>query len=207
MGVKDNWIKGALAEELDALSLDMAGVSDKIGETTDAAADAPTSLFSGIKRILQWFTGTWTAARAAKVDTIDTNVKTVKTDVAEVASNVNAIAINGSPRSYGNTNMYTVLDQTTKATSTKTQIISCPGEGVVFFELVPTSSIDLINLEFEIDGEKRTINGSAFSSSGFGGGFCAQFEFSNNFSVSVVRTGNANTDISFRYKRVAQYKL
>lgn len=35
MGVKDIWAKGALAEELDALSLDMAGVSDKIGKSND----------------------------------------------------------------------------------------------------------------------------------------------------------------------------
>ena len=35
MGVKDIWAKGALAEELDALSLNMAGVSDKIGKSND----------------------------------------------------------------------------------------------------------------------------------------------------------------------------
>lgn len=35
MGVKDIWAKGALAEELDALSLDVTGVSDKIGESND----------------------------------------------------------------------------------------------------------------------------------------------------------------------------
>lgn len=90
MGVKDIWAKGALAEELDMLSLDMGGVSGKIGETTDAAADAPTSLFSGIKRILQWFTSTWTAARAAKVDTIETNMTSMKTDVTLMNAAVNS---------------------------------------------------------------------------------------------------------------------
>ena len=94
MGVRDNWAKGVLAEELDALSLDMAGVSGKIGETTDVAADAPTSLFSGIKRILQWFTSTWTAARAAKVDAIDTNVSSVKSTVSTINSNVSYIYSN-----------------------------------------------------------------------------------------------------------------
>lgn len=36
MGVKENWTKAALEKELDALSLEMSGVSDKIGNATDA---------------------------------------------------------------------------------------------------------------------------------------------------------------------------
>ena len=35
MGVKDIWAKGALAKGLDALSLEMGGVSDKIGQSND----------------------------------------------------------------------------------------------------------------------------------------------------------------------------
>ena len=35
MGVKDIWSKGALEKELETLSLDMAGVSDKIGKSND----------------------------------------------------------------------------------------------------------------------------------------------------------------------------
>lgn len=53
MGVKDIWSKGALAEELDALSLDMAGVSDKIGETTDTGGtDSSGSLMAKANTLL-----------------------------------------------------------------------------------------------------------------------------------------------------------
>ncbi len=40
MGVKENWTKAALEKELDALSLEMNGVSDKIGTSLDTANDA-----------------------------------------------------------------------------------------------------------------------------------------------------------------------
>lgn len=53
MGVKDIWAKGALAEELDALSLNMAGVSDKIGETTETGGtDSSGSLMAKANAIL-----------------------------------------------------------------------------------------------------------------------------------------------------------
>ena len=75
-----------------ALSSEMTGVSDKIGDATDTAADAPTSLFAGIKRILQWFGNTWTEVRAAKVDSIDTSVKEVSDSVNDMASKITSMS-------------------------------------------------------------------------------------------------------------------
>lgn len=55
MGVKDIWSKGALAEELDALSLDMAGVSDKIGESNDTGGTVKDgSLMAKLNAILRY---------------------------------------------------------------------------------------------------------------------------------------------------------
>ncbi|MEA5085593.1 MAG: hypothetical protein VB018_15845 [Lachnospiraceae bacterium] len=48
-------------------------VNTKVGTYSDTASNTPTTLFAGIKGLIAWFTGTWTAARAAKVDTVDTN--------------------------------------------------------------------------------------------------------------------------------------
>ena len=70
MGVKDIWSKGALAEELDALSLDMAGVSDKIGQSDDTG-------------------GTNTSGSAfAKLNAISDNVDSVQSGVDGINDNV-----------------------------------------------------------------------------------------------------------------------
>lgn len=45
-------------------------VNSKVGTASDAASSNPTTLFAGIKGLIAWFTGTWTAARAAKIDTV-----------------------------------------------------------------------------------------------------------------------------------------
>lgn len=46
-------------------------VNTKVGTSSDTASSTPTTLFAGIKGLIAWFTGTWTAARAVKLDTID----------------------------------------------------------------------------------------------------------------------------------------
>ena len=61
-------------------------VNTKVGTSSDTASSTPTTLFAGIKGLIAWFTGTWTAARAAKVDTIDTNVDTISTNTAYSAT-------------------------------------------------------------------------------------------------------------------------
>lgn len=51
-------------------------VNDKVGTGSDAASSAPTTLFAGIKHLISTLTNhvaNWTAARAAKIDSIDTN--------------------------------------------------------------------------------------------------------------------------------------
>lgn len=91
-GALNKWSKAAREADLTALSSEMTGVSDKIGDATDTAADAPTSLFAGIKRILQWFGNTWTEVRAAKVDLIDTSVKEVSDSVNDMASKITSMS-------------------------------------------------------------------------------------------------------------------
>lgn len=46
-------------------------VNTKVGTSSDTASSTPTTLFAGIKGLIAWFTETWTAARAVKLDTID----------------------------------------------------------------------------------------------------------------------------------------
>jgi|GEM_PF-5595959 hypothetical protein len=48
-------------------------VNTKVGTSSDTASSTPTTVFAGIKGLIAWFTGTWTAARAGYVDTINTN--------------------------------------------------------------------------------------------------------------------------------------
>ena len=54
-------------------------VNTKVGTSGDTASNTPTTLFAGIKGLIAWFTGTWTAARAGYVDTINTNTSTNNT--------------------------------------------------------------------------------------------------------------------------------
>lgn len=193
MGVRDIWAKGALAEELDALSLDMAGVSDKIGDTTDTAADAPTSLFSGIKRILQWFTGTWTAARAAKVDVIDTNVTAVKTAVDGVQTDVgemlNAVSgynswisnrSNSSMAPPSGVNWLNIVNKTGR------------GKGHVFF----TASSGL-KIKINIDGFERTVKSDLFPTDA--NGSLIDVEYMKKLNIDIQATGSSQTSIAFSY--------
>lgn len=51
-------------------------VNNKIGTASDGEASTPTTLFAGIKKLLSLLSDhitNWTAARAAKIDSIDTN--------------------------------------------------------------------------------------------------------------------------------------
>ena len=48
-------------------------VNTKVGTSSDTASSTPTTLFAGIKGLIAWFTGVWTAARAGYIDTINTN--------------------------------------------------------------------------------------------------------------------------------------
>lgn len=54
-------------------------VNAKVGASSDTASSTPTTLFAGIKGLIAWFTGTWTAVRASYVDTINTNTATNNT--------------------------------------------------------------------------------------------------------------------------------
>ena len=54
-------------------------VNTKVGTSGDTASSTPTTLFAGIKGLIAWFTGTWTAVRAGYVDTINTNTATNNT--------------------------------------------------------------------------------------------------------------------------------
>ncbi|MGE4214835.1 MAG: hypothetical protein AB7E42_08680 [Anaerotignaceae bacterium] len=55
-----------------AVNTTVQGVHTKVGTSGDTASNTPTTLFAGIKGLISWFTGTWTAARAAKIDTLET---------------------------------------------------------------------------------------------------------------------------------------
>lgn len=198
MGVKKNWEKAALAEELNALSLDMTGVSDKIGDTTDAAADAPTSVFSGIKRILQWFSNTWTAARAAKVDTIENNVKTIN-------NNVNTIATTGGLRPYGDANIIGIETTTGYATKTKSTIFVANGKGKVKFCVQAGSDGETVFLDIVVDGVQKTVNTSYFYGTS-GQRVYAEIEFSSQIGLIVYYNGNGSQhvysyDISYQYRK------
>lgn len=51
-------------------------VNEKVGTGSDTESSAPTTLFAGIKHLISTLTNhvaNWTAARAAKIDSIDTN--------------------------------------------------------------------------------------------------------------------------------------
>ncbi|MGE4215251.1 MAG: hypothetical protein AB7E42_10830 [Anaerotignaceae bacterium] len=48
-------------------------VNTKVGTSSDTASSTPTTVFAGIKGLIAWFTGVWTAARAGYVDTINAN--------------------------------------------------------------------------------------------------------------------------------------
>lgn len=66
-------------------------VNTKVGTSGDTASNAPTTLFSGIKSLIAWFTGTWTAVRAGYVDSINTN-----TAVNNTASKTGTLSQKGS---------------------------------------------------------------------------------------------------------------
>ncbi|HCT64259.1 MAG TPA: hypothetical protein DIC60_03150 [Lachnospiraceae bacterium] len=44
-------------------------VNTKVGTSSDTASNTPTTMFAGIKGLIAWFTGTWTATRAGYIDT------------------------------------------------------------------------------------------------------------------------------------------
>lgn len=54
-------------------------VNTKVGTSSDTASSTPTTLFAGIKGLIAWFTGTWTAVRASYVDIINSNTATNNT--------------------------------------------------------------------------------------------------------------------------------
>lgn len=54
-------------------------VNTKVGTSSDTASSTPTTLFAGIKGLIAWFTGTWTAVRAGYVDNINSNTATNNT--------------------------------------------------------------------------------------------------------------------------------
>lgn len=49
------------------------GVNSKVGASSDTASSSPTTLFAGIKGLIAWFTGTWTATRAGYIDNMNIN--------------------------------------------------------------------------------------------------------------------------------------
>lgn len=51
-------------------------VNTKVGTSSDTASSTPTTVFAGIKGLIAWFTGTWTAARAGKLDNIQATLNT-----------------------------------------------------------------------------------------------------------------------------------
>lgn len=51
-------------------------IKSRIGTSGDGATDNPTTLFGGVKGILNKFTSIWTAVRAAKLDNIQTVLNT-----------------------------------------------------------------------------------------------------------------------------------
>ncbi|MDD3570235.1 MAG: hypothetical protein PHY44_03940 [Lachnospiraceae bacterium] len=52
------------------------GVNTKVGTSSDTASNTPTTIFAGIKGLISWFTSVWTAARATKLDSIQTTLNT-----------------------------------------------------------------------------------------------------------------------------------
>lgn len=83
-----------LAKETTAAAAKTAAESanGKIGASGDAAADSPTTLFAGLKRLLSWFSGTWTAVRAAKIDNLDATISSrASNDIARGTSGARAV--------------------------------------------------------------------------------------------------------------------
>ncbi len=73
MGVKENWEKAALAEELNALSLDMDGVSDKIGSTADTGGSTTAGTLMAKVNLL-----------AAKVNSLESEISTLQSSVGSL---------------------------------------------------------------------------------------------------------------------------
>lgn len=51
-------------------------VNTKVGASTDTPSNTPTTMFSGIKSLISWFTNVWTTTRATKLDSIQTTLNT-----------------------------------------------------------------------------------------------------------------------------------
>ncbi len=67
-------------------------VNAKVGTANDTPSSTPMSLFSGIKQLLSSLTAhinNWTAARAGKIDTIDTNAARLTATRAEYIDKLN----------------------------------------------------------------------------------------------------------------------
>ncbi len=58
---------------VNTVNTNVQAVNTKVGTSSDTASSTPTTLFAGIKGLIGWFTGTWTAARAGYIDTVNTN--------------------------------------------------------------------------------------------------------------------------------------
>lgn len=84
MGIKDVWAKGALAEELSALSHDVDVVSSKIGETADAGGtSADGTLMAKVNKVINSTQDVYDTAMG-----IDVKIKNMPSDVAAAVSNL-----------------------------------------------------------------------------------------------------------------------
>lgn len=84
-----------------AVNTSVQAVNTKVGTSGDTASSTPTTLFAGIKGLIGWFTGTWTVARAEKIDTINANVSTASNNVSTTNSNIGSTNNTGGTTTEG----------------------------------------------------------------------------------------------------------
>lgn len=179
MGVKDIWAKGALAEELDALSLDMAGVSSKIGQSDDTGGTtAIGTVFGKLNRLIGDFAGhisNWTAARAAKIDKIDSTVGAIKSSYSRLQGSSGTVLalIPGIDRN----------------------ILDISGHGFVDFAM---SSFNGVSVIITVDGTSNSLATSQLFSST--DNKTIRIEFAQGLKITLSNSGSSTiNNIGYYY--------
>ena len=147
---------------LQEVKTDVQGINAKIGNTADGTGVA--SIFGKLAALLSWFTGTWTSARAGKIDKLDNLDTTVSSRAPSGTALSNAIWTNAragyldflNNGTYGLSAIRTLLN--TVNTNTSRSVIKSVQRGVI---IAPT----VINIS-TVDSSKSMVLLDGISNNG-----------------------------------------